>query len=608
MAIYYINPHTTTNGTGTFASPWSLGSTSRTGLANGDEIRILGVALTDLLTATSYTATVTNNYQLTITAGGGLGADWAAGDVAYLPDFDTFFKVSSVSTNIIQTYLSNSALPINDWSTTTVTVRKVNVSSYPVSTTSSYNVTGTFAFNNITVSDCWTNATTRVTDGSVKSLFNTSGTSTADLYLDYSSATGSVSGWTVNLQNTHVMNGNGTTSGFVAPRINGSNSTYNIKQIFSWGTNGSGIRFSTNMAGNTTLTIGSYYNVHGIGNELYGKNITINITNLFSSSTNLFGNAAGTRSPNNTLNITNYLPLAISNSSLVNNTNSAPITVNITGNIDLFPSTVAISIVQGFGNMTLNIGSGVVYYRNKRASTTTSFTNAWSFIGAAAYGDTIEFGKVNISNGWTTTGAEYNTTTVLPNTPYKSTLPQEFTISYPNDSIVANSPYFVSNVNTLIVFRDGSSPKELLGPSANGDFSSGVNNTAAIVTTDSSVYRTTGPSLKSYLNTRTNTLWGNPNAQVAKTIKIPCTASTSYTVSGYVRTDETAYVDGDCRVSIFLNGVEVTGQNMTTSCENAWEGFTLTFTASLTAEYVFVWKMYYTNGDKSYWLDDLTIS
>jgi hypothetical protein len=42
MATYYLNPYTATNGTGTFASPWSASSTTRTGLASGDEIRILG--------------------------------------------------------------------------------------------------------------------------------------------------------------------------------------------------------------------------------------------------------------------------------------------------------------------------------------------------------------------------------------------------------------------------------------------------------------------------------------------------------------------------------------------------------------------------------------
>jgi hypothetical protein len=71
---------------------WSLSSTTRTGLASGDEIRILGVALTSLLTATSYTATVASRATLTITAGGGLGADWALYDVCYIQELDVFLE------------------------------------------------------------------------------------------------------------------------------------------------------------------------------------------------------------------------------------------------------------------------------------------------------------------------------------------------------------------------------------------------------------------------------------------------------------------------------------------------------------------------------------
>jgi hypothetical protein len=160
MAIYYINPHTTTNGTGTFASPWSLSSTTRTGLAAGDEIRIFGVALTSLLTATSYTATWSAPHSLTITAGGGLGADWAIGDVCYIPDFDTFFVLSAKSGNIIGGSSGNS-LPIFNTSVASVTIRRVNTTTYPAGSTGTQTVLSD-VLNNITISDCWTAATTRV--------------------------------------------------------------------------------------------------------------------------------------------------------------------------------------------------------------------------------------------------------------------------------------------------------------------------------------------------------------------------------------------------------------------------------------------------------------
>lgn len=615
MAIYYIDPHTTTNGTGTWASPWSLSSSTRTGLASNDEIRIKGVALTSLLTATSYTATVTNNYQLTITAGGGLGADWVAGNIGYLPAFDTFFKVYSVTTNVIQVYTTTSMLPINNWSTTSLTVRRVDTTTYPVSTTADYSIGSGSALTGITVSDCWTDATTRVTDGSVKTLFNTSATSSIVLYLDYAGTSSTLTNWQVNLQNTHVMCPRGTSSGYVNVYINSKSATYNINQIYSWGVSSNGIILGSGVT-DTTINITTFNNYSGIGiTPFKNKNNTLSITNLITYNTDLFNtlsaNGGGANSPDNTLNITNYSYNILSNSSLINNFNSCKFTLNITGIIDQYSSSAPTYVTTGYGDMTINIGSGVVAYYNKRASTKSSWLNYCSYTAAAAYGVKIVFPTINISNGWTAT-LVYNITNVLPYTTgvllTRNVLPSIVNIEFPINSIDTIQPYnMYGNVNELISFRDGSAPFELLGIFGSGLYSSNVATSFPKVTTDSSVYNTTGPSLKSLLTTRTAAAWTSTSKAI-KTIKIPCTSGTSYTVSGYIRTDDSAYVNGDCRVGIYLNDSEVTGQNMTTSCINAWEQFTLTFTASTTGEYVLGWGMYYANGAKSYWLDDLTIA
>lgn len=159
-----------------------------------------------------------------------------------------------------------------------------------------------------------------------------------------------------------------------------------------------------------------------------------------------------------------------------------------------------------------------------------------------------------------------------------------------------------------MTFANYSSPKEILSVGGHANSNSTSNTNLPVVTGDASVYKTTGPSLKSNLVSRVSNSWVSRIARAKKTIKIPCTSGTSYTVAGFIRTDDTAYTNGDCRVSIYLNDEEVVGQDMTTACENAWEGFSLNFTAAQTAEYVLVWSMYYANGAKSYWLDDLTIS
>ena len=61
MAIYWLDPHiSTTGGTGTFASPYSIASATRAAFSPGDELRVKSVLLTNLLTATVYTATATD--------------------------------------------------------------------------------------------------------------------------------------------------------------------------------------------------------------------------------------------------------------------------------------------------------------------------------------------------------------------------------------------------------------------------------------------------------------------------------------------------------------------------------------------------------------------
>jgi hypothetical protein len=46
---------------------------------------------------------------------------------------------------------------------------------------------------------------------------------------------------------------------------------------------------------------------------------------------------------------------------------------------------------------------------------------------------------------------------------------------------------------------------------------------------------------------------------------------------------------------------------MTTACYNAWEAFSIGFTATYTGEAVLVWDMYHTTAG-NFWLDDLTIT
>ena len=617
MAIYYINPHTTTNGDGSFASPWSLSSTTRTGLAAGDEIRIFGVALTSLLTATSYTATVASRATLTITAGGGLGADWALYDVCYIQELDVFFKVTSKSGNVIGVQGSANMLPLRNTAVTTYTLRRVNLASYPVSTTS--NTYSILALSNMTVSDCWTNATTRVTDGSVKTLFNTSTTNTT-ITSDFITAfyTG-ISNVTFNLNNTHIIGSNSTSSSITTPvTVNGRSININLNQ-----TNPSG-SVSNNMGIGGTLFDSTITIKQNGGNivrpALYGANTVINVENcnLYEGYLILYGGANGSNTNVNfTYNIGDVVyddndPWAVA--LLVSSLTSFGTVVNYNGVIDRYRNGGIQTILTAFGPMTLNFGSSFVFYNNRRANTQTSVNQRWySF---ATPQPNTALGKMFIPDvplppGWTS----FNYLAIsanqiqVPNS-YITNNPSSLEISFPAAKVSNQSfrQQSLSATNFLYTFRDGSNPVEYLAVDA-GYPSTIEGDQISTVTTNSVVFRTTGPSLKANLVTYVTAVWEYNNTKAYKTIKIPVVNGESYTVTGYIRCDDATYVNGDCVVAVVAaDGTEIDSQSMTTSCINAWEQFTLTFTASQTEELALSWGMHWSNGGKSFYLDDLTIT
>ena len=279
-----------------------------------------------------------------------------------------------------------------------------------------------------------------------------------------------------------------------------------------------------------------------------------------------------------------------------------------------FPVTIALAITSISGTVT--IGSSVFVYYNKRLSTKTSFTYLFSYNGStnSPFSMPIHYPDVSYPSGWTISTGKYTSGTPPSSAVFAafgySVVPSTSFVSTP-DATYSTFPliYGVTwSLNLIAIARDGSSPKEMLGIIGNAVNTLTVSASSfPMVTMDATVYRTAGPSLKSYLATRSSLLWFK-YSNAKKLIKIPCVAGKTITVTGYVRTNDTAYVAGDCRASVYLGQTEITGSDISTGCINAWQGFTLTFTAAQTAEYVFAWKMYYENGAKSYWLDDFAVT
>lgn len=618
MAIYYIDPHTTVNGAGTWASPWSLGTNTRTGLATGDEIRVKGVALSSLLTATTYAASFTSAQSITITSGGGLGADFVAGSIIYFPQYDTFAKIVTSVGNVLSIY-GTSMMPIYNSSAGagTIEVREVDLATYSVSSTSSYYL-GSGSVNNLTISDGWTDETTRVTDGTVKSLFNSSSTAQAQCYLD-SSSTGTY-GHSIDLQNTHVMCSNSTsTSTAVTTSIYGSNTTATICQIFGQYING-GLSFgsTTSPVYNTSVTLTHCGSVL-IGSS-YGKDITVTATNTATYCADAMLSSTAMSYVNNlTINLGYIISAVVSYNvgSLLYAPNAYNATINYNGMVDIYASGGISYLLSGYGHFTANFhptNFSVKY--NKRVSTQTSVTYGLYSNSSMTSGDVFFVPSFDAPTGWTITNTKY----YMPATPIgqgnaarSPRIPNVTAVDFPT-ATSASIPYGASyNNNVLVTYRNGANPIEILSINGSGYNISTTSTSFPVVQRDASVYRTTAPSLKSYLGSRSQGYWTGVQGAVktsmaAKPILIPVTSGVPVTISGYIRTDDAAYSDGDCDVSLMFLDVEVATQAMTTACINAWEQFTLTFTPSQTGEATLLWEMYYANGAKSYWLDDLVIT
>lgn len=627
MAIYYIDPHiSTTTGDGSYANPWSFASSTRTGLTDGDEIRIKGVALTSLLTATSYTVTYDTFGAITVTAGGGLGADFALGSVVYFPAVDAFAKVTAVSSNTLS-FTNTTAMVLPFLSTATgqsFTMRKVDTTTYPASstTTNLYITPATGApINNFTVSDCWTSSTTRVTDGSVKTLVHTSFSGNAALTLSAQSAGSIASNVTFNLNNTHFLPGNSASASTLTATSYYSNITATINQIYGQSASGGFV-----VGTNTIPVVNATYNVTNFtaGNLFSGStnsnyNCTFNITNAFLRYADQFLTSA-TADTMNIKNITvaiqKIIGYQLQGTAIIAVYFNNNYTFSINDYQDVYSNNTCNYIFYGSGLVTYSFGSSFTQYKNRRASTNTSVSQAGVFWNSGLTGlqGKMECPPLVVPTGWTTPSTPYTASLGASNTAggqyqqsqlYKKPTLIEAIAPVRPSNYDSTYPGVTNNTNFLVTFKNGDAPLEVLGTNS-VTYNAATATYCPVVTTDSSTYQSTSPSLKAYLGTF-NLAFFAPGSKPIKNIKIPVTSGVSYTVTGYVRSNDSAFTNGDSVVSVLMNDVELDTQSMTTSCINAWEQFTLTFTAPATGEAYLAWEVYIVTGTKSIWLSDLTI-
>lgn len=636
MAIYWIDPSTIINGTGTYSSPWSLSSSSRPAFISGDEIRIKSANLVNVLTQTQYVAsyntTTSQHNTMTINSGGNLGNDFSVYDLIYLPATNAIFKIVSIEQNSLS-IASDCTIP---WYNTSpnqnsIDLRKINLNFYGISTSgTSYNIFANNEIGDIKISDGWVTETNRITDGSAISIFNSSSALSINFNDCLTASFPGSSNVNFDLKNTYMIPGNGLNSGINA-NFKFSNSIYKIAQVFTNSltpciTIGSPL-VPTN---NTTIEIDHVNCYYLFNSPIYGKSLKLNIKNISKrfpdyldagSGSTLFYAENSNLSFGNTVSISGAGTTSIIWGGAVEDNT----VINLSGTIDIVGQASApISVYNGLGNVKINFSENFSYYKNRRDGVNINAVGRKIVFTPPATTTVAIYGNKNvlpdanniaIPTGWSS-GSSVFINNVLPstgsfyNSEYKKPYVTTF-ISPTSLASIATEPngYRGRSVNVLLIGRDGSFVKEILAING-GQSSLTTTDTPSrfpSVQRDSVTYRSSGPSFKSSLTTYVSNYWiGNPKS--IKNILIPINNGFQYSIVGYIRCDNALYTNGDCNISIVFRGIELDNYQITTSCINSWEEFTLSFTAPNTGEAYLVWEMNYFSGNMSYWLDDLSIN
>ena len=283
MAVFWFDPWATTNGTGTYASPFSKTGGGRSGFSDGDELRIKSVTTTSMLDSGSDSGTLdtTGNarWKILISSATQTYSDW---DVLYFPTYDTWWRVRTATDNGDGSYtltgLSGNIVPVPLNDDTSFTIKKLSSSYQSAITTDQYlYVLG--QNNTATITDGWTSETTRVTDGSVTSLLVTDNTGYPDFRIgssdtNYSSPlTNGPKEISADMTNTVILMGKNTSSSGSA-YINFNNYGYlKLRQVSTGGSSYSGpqVYFNCGVENDFLFQVDNYC-VHGnIANGLHNN-------------------------------------------------------------------------------------------------------------------------------------------------------------------------------------------------------------------------------------------------------------------------------------------------------------------------------------------------
>ena len=617
MATYWIDYSASSNGSGSYASPYNGIQPVSGSATTGDEIRIKSHSLANLtdftFTATFTTTSSNHNTPYLEVADASL---FTVGDICMYDTHKTCFRVKSIDTSSsperIYTGADFSYRPVHAWNVTNGTFRRIDPTYYP----NNHNVYLKFASftdtNSCTVSDGWYSETQRVTDKSYMTIIGANQTSTSNIYM-YGGSLGY--GSTINLTNTCCVAQWDKDFQYQDTFKYMNNTTMNFHDL--WGGRWNGGFYSGYSSGgdNNTLTVDYMTTYYG------------------------FSGSAGWRASNTTLQINNHTQY---NSYMNTRDNPAVNMTFIQGNVivkshsgtwfDYSYSTQwnyqFNGVLQGatngsmsgglvYGAKSVIIGSGFGVSRNhyNAGSEVTDTSMNYCINGESINKMHLDYSGgnpvTNNSSSFTFTNPVY-VKLYFDSDKYANERVTTNKVAIHDGSIVYDSAQiglattnYPKNTSFLVRNINASSPEEFeqLQPDYNTSPNYGIK-----ITKDTSVYKTTAPALKCNLPTFYSLY---SSTEFVKAINIPVDGdnATEFTVTGWVKSDSGMFAANKLKARVvYDDNVAVTENINITNAEADWVQFSIAFTPNDKQIAQFQLRMHPQAGAKSVWLSDVAVA
>lgn len=620
MTIYYYDFSASSDGSGTWASPFN-GLTEISGAPqDGDEIRVkshLIADLTDFTFTGSFTIDNTNwsNPYLEVSD----ASLFTVGDICMSDLTKTCFRVKTIDTvstpNKIFTGTTSCYWPIYDWSITNGSFRRIDPAyypnSYPTNIYMGYATNG-FSTNTITVSDGWYSETERVTDKSYMTIIGRAQTSNSGLswyLLNYGD------GSTVNLTNTCAVAQ--WDKDFLIRDVfaYGVNITMNFHQLWGGRYNGGFYPPSTAAQAqnsNCSLTVDyltTYYGFTGSA-AWKGDGVTLQVNNHFMRSS--YMNTRDNSPATNITFIQGNVWTEQNSSTYFDYSYSNEWTYQFNGPVEsIYNSTMGAFV---FGAKHITVGSGFSISKNHRVP---GSEVAQTTLGKGIQQDTVYGMNHNLLSATDRITNNSSLTITQPHyfafyyQSYQSNREAAVTAPINDGSLIFDSSKttisttnFPVKASTLVVDRNASAPDEY--EVLQGSY--GYSTNFFKITKDTSYYKTTSPSLKCYLQTYSS---DRNQLDHVKAINIPVDGdnSTEFTVTGWVKSDAGLFDQDKLKARVVYDGYNNTTQNINiTNAEAGWVQFSLAFTPNDKQIAQFQLRMWPKAGAKSVWLSDVAVS